>query len=477
MKKIIYFLALAMMAMVLLPQCQQAPKEKKAKYVFYFIGDGMGVNQVNGTEMYLAEKEGKIGLKPLNFTQFPVTNFATTYSKYNSVTCSAAAGTALATGTKTKNGTIGMDSLRRDPLYSVAVQAKKAGKKVGITTSVSVDHATPAAFYAHQPDRNMYYEIATDLPKTGFDLYAGSGFLQPKSKIDSTAAVIYDILRDSGYMVIRGVEEFEAKSAGAAKVVWIEKKDKNKGSLSYAIDREAGDMTLAQITDNAIRFLNHNNDNGFFLMVEGGKIDWACHNNDAATTFNEVVDMSEAIQCALDFYQQHPDETLIVITADHETGGIALGTGKYELNLKALQHQRASLEELTAKIKRLRKEKNNKVSWEEVQALLTENLGFWSDLKLSEKQENELKEVYRNSFQGNDVKLEKSLYSSNEPLAAKAIRLMDAIAMVGWTSGGHSAGVVPVFAIGAGSQLFEGKLDNTDIPRKIAEAGGYVGTR
>ena len=176
--------------------------------MFYFIGDGMGVNQVNGTEMYLAEKEGRIGLKPLNFTQFPVTNFATTYSKYNSVTCSAAAGTALATGTKTKNGTIGMDSLRRDPLYSVAVQAKKAGKKVGITTSVSVDHATPAAFYAHQPDRNMYYEIATDLPKTGFDLYAGGGFLQPTNKKDSTAALIYDILRDSGNMLIRWKEEF-----------------------------------------------------------------------------------------------------------------------------------------------------------------------------------------------------------------------------------------------------------------------------
>ena len=224
MKQIIYFLSLAIIAVVLLPQCQQAPKEKKAKYVFYFIGDGMGVNQVNGTEMYLAETRGRIGIEPLNFTQFPVTNFATTYSKYNSVTCSAAAGTALATGTKTKNGTIGMDSLHKAPLYSVAVQAKKAGKKVGITTSVSIDHATPAAFYAHQPDRNMYYEIATDLPKTGFDLYAGSGFLQLKNKKDTTAIGIYELLKDSGYIVVRGTEEFKAKSAGADKVVYIQKK-------------------------------------------------------------------------------------------------------------------------------------------------------------------------------------------------------------------------------------------------------------
>lgn len=473
MKRTIYLLAFIVFATVLLPQCQQAPQEKKAKYVFYFIGDGMGVNQVNGTEMYLAEKEGRIGIKPLNFTQFPVTSFATTYSKYNSVTCSAAAGTALASGTKTKNGTIGMDSLHKAPLYSVAVKAKNAGKKVGITTSVSIDHATPAAFYAHQPDRNMYYEIATDLPKTGFDLYAGSGFLRPVNKKDSTAAGIFQILQDSGYVIIRGVEEFAEKTKDAGKVVFIQKEEAAPKSLPYAIDRQTGDLTLAQITENAIRFLTKDNDNGFFLMVEGGKIDWACHNNDAATVFNEVADMAEAVQKALDFYQQHPEETLIVITADHETGGIVLGKGPYKLNLQALQHQKASEEQLTEMIKALRKEKNNKVSWEDIQNLLTSNLGFWDSVPLNEKQEEELKEVYKSSFKGGKVELEKNLYSSNEPLAGKAIKILDHIALVGWTSGGHSAGFVPVFAIGAGAELFQGKLDNTDIPLKIAEAAGY----
>jgi len=473
MRKIVYLWGVVIVGFAFLSQCQQVPEEKKARYVFYFIGDGMGVNQVNGTEMYLAEQENRIGIKPLNFTQFPVTNFATTYSKYNSVTCSAAAGTALATGTKTKNGTIGMDSLHQAPLYSVAVQAKKAGKKVGITTSVSVDHATPAAFYAHQPKRSMYYEIATDLPKTGFDLYAGSGFLQVKNRKDSAAPVIYDILRDSGYVLVRGVEEFAAKSGDAAKMVFIQQENANQGSLPYAIDRKAGDLTLAQITENAIEFLSRDNENGFFLMVEGGKIDWACHNNDAATVFNEVADFAEAVQKALDFYQKHPDETLIVITADHETGGVALGTGAYALNLKVLEYQRTSEEELTSKIKALRKGKDNQVSWEEVQNLLTENLGFWNSVKLSGKQEEKLKAVYEDSFKGQQVKLEKSLYSSNEPLAGQAIRILNEIALVGWSSGGHSAGVVPVFAVGAGSSLFQGKLDNTDIPRKIAEAAGY----
>ncbi len=473
MKRIFYFMVFIAVAVMLLPQCQQAPQGKKAKYVFYFIGDGMGVNQVNGTEMYLAEKEGRIGVKALNFTQFPVVNFATTYSKYNSVTCSAAAGTALATGTKTKNGTIGMDSLHKAPLYSVAVKAKEAGKRVGITTSVSVDHATPSAFYAHQPSRSMYYEIGTDLPKTGFDFYAGSGFLQPKSKKDSTAPELTGLIEEAGYKIIRGNEAFEKEYADAAKAVFIQKEGSEKGCLPYAIDRKEGDLTLAQITENAIRFLMKEPNDGFFLMVEGGKIDWACHGNDAATVFEEVVDMAEAVQKALDFYNQHPDETLIVITADHETGGIALGTGRYALNLQALQYQKLSQEQLTHEIQALRTAKKNKVSWEDVRALLSEKLGFWKEVKLSDKQEARLKDIYAKSFGKGGAKMEKDLYAENEQLAAEAIRIMDAIALVGWTSGGHSAGVVPVYAIGAGSQLFTGKLDNTDIPKKIAEAGGY----
>lgn len=100
-------------------------------------------------------------------------------------------------------------------------------------------------------------------------------------------------------------------------------------------------------------------------------------------------------------------------------------------------------------------------------------MGFWKTVPLNEKQEKELKEVYRSSFRGEKVVLEKNLYSSNEPLAGKAVKILNSIALVGWTSGGHSAGVVPVYAIGTGSELFQGKLDNIDIPHKIAQAAGY----
>lgn len=473
MKPKMYLLAFIVFAGLIFAQTECRAQSKTAKYVFFFIGDGMGVNQVNGTEMFIAEKEGKIGVSPLNFSRFPYTTFASTYSVYNSVTCSAAAGTALATGVKTKNGTIGMDSLRKSSLYSVAVKAKKAGKKVGITTSVSIDHATPACFYAHQPDRNMYYEIATDLPKTGFDFYAGAGFLKPQNSKDKNAPSIYTLFKESNYTIAKGYEDFKAKSSKDSKMILMQKDGSNMSNIPYAIDRKPGDLTLSQITESAISFLNKDNKKGFFLMVEGGMIDWASHSNDAATVFNEVKDMADAVQIAYNFYLKHPNETLIVITADHETGGIALGTGKYELNLKALANQKVSQVGLSAKINQLRKEKQNNVTWNDIKDLLKEYMGFWDKVNLTDAQEQLLKEEYIRSFLAKDVKLTQSEYFKDEPMAALAKKILNDIAMVGWTSGGHSAGYVPVYAIGAGAELFSGKLENTDIPKKIAQAAKY----
>ena len=443
-----------------------------AKYVFYFIGDGMGVNQVNGTEMYLAEQEGRIGAKSLLFTSFPVASVATTFSATNSVTDSSAAGTALATGSKTYNGAIGMDD-QKQPLQSVADQAKAAGKKVGVATSVSVDHATPAAFYAHQPDRDMYYEIATDLPKAGFDFYAGGGFLKPTTTADQKEAPsIFPIIEAAGYTVARGLQEYQSKAAEAGKMVLIQKEGAAPDCLPYAIDRQEGDLSLAEITQSAIDFLTKGKDKGFFLMVEGGKIDWACHGNDAATVFHEVVDMDNAIRVAYEFYKKHPKETLIVVTADHETGGLGLGTGPYKLNLKVLDAQKQSQDELSRAITNLRRMRKV-INWEEMKEFLGEKMGFWKELPLNWEQEKMLRDAYEDSFVKKHVVFEESLYAKTEPLAVAAKKVMSQLAYLGWCSGGHSAGYVPVYAIGAGSKLFMGKMDNTDIPKRIAKAARY----
>ena len=232
-------------------------------------------------------------------------------------------------------------------------------------------------------------------------------------------------------------------------------------------------MSLAEITESAISFLTKGKNKGFFLMVEGGKIDWACHANDPATTFNEVIDMDNAIKVAYEFYKKHPKETLIVVTADHETGGLGLGTGKYELHLKSLDSQKKSQDLLSTAITDLRKAKGNKVTWEDAKALLTEMMGFWKELPLTWEQERMLHDEFDQSFTKNHVVFEESLYSKTEPLAACAKRVMSQLAMVGWTSGSHTAGYVPVYAVGAGFKEFAGKYDNTEIPKRIAKVAGY----
>lgn len=452
---------------------------QQAKYVFYFIGDGMGVNQVQGTELYRGELEGKIGITPIWFTQFPYATTATTFSATNGVTDSAAAGTALATGNKTQNGTIGMKQDLQTEVSSVAVWAKNKGCRVGVTTSVSVDHATPAAFYAHDPSRGSYYKIGTDLYKAGFDFYAGSDFIDPNNKDnkDGNSENLYTMAEKNGYTIARGYKDYLKKCKKADKMILFQSEkasEKDRTAIPYAIDRTKDDLTLADITRSAINFLSKNLSKGFFLMVEGGKIDWACHSNDAATAFHEVADMDEAVKVAYEFYSQHPDETLIVVTADHETGGFVLGTGAYKLNLQVLKNQKVSESGFTRILNELRKKYNNNVSWEKVQQALKENFGFWDKVKLNEKQEERLLAKYNDTFKGKEAKLEKSEYAQDEPLAAEAKRIIDEIALVGWTSGGHSAGYVPVFAIGAGADLFQGRIDNTEIPIKIAKAAGYT---
>lgn len=466
MKKISFFLLCSLISVWTYAQ--------EAKYVFFFIGDGMGVNQVQGTELYLGELDGKIGLTPLDFTEFPYATTSSTYSATNGVTDSAAGGTALATGTKTKNGTIGMEQDRQTPIASIAMRAKEKGCRVGIATSVSIDHATPAAFYAHNPNRKNYYQIGKDLFTAGFDFYAGSDFLDPDNHGQGES--LYTLASQYGYTLARGYEDFMAKNEQADKLILLQTEKASatyRDAIPYAIDRREGDLCLSDITSAAIRFLSKDLSKGFFLMVEGGKIDWACHSNDAATAFREVVDLNESIRQALQFYENHPDETLIVISADHETGGLVLGTGAYALNLQALQYQRVSETAFTSILNSLRRQTGNRVTWEQARQALADNFGFWNELKLTEQQAKRLEEVYCRTFTGSDVEMEKSEYAQDEPLAAEAVRIINEIAMVGWVSGGHSAGYVPVFAIGAGADHFQGRMDNVEIPARIAEIAHY----
>lgn len=449
--------------------------EGKAKYVFYFIGDGMGVNQVNAAETYLGAMEGRIGISELCFPSFPYFALVNTQSATNGVTDSAAAGSALASGHKTKNGALGVLKDLTTPVTSLADWAREAGAATGITTSVSVDHATPAAFYAHVGNRGDAYAIGTQLVESKNDFYAGSDFVSPKNPTEG-GPDLYKQAADKGFTIARGYKEYQKKAKKADRMILLQSEaasKKDNGSIPYALDHDKNDLTLTDITRAAVNFLTkkQGEKDGFFLMVEGGKIDWACHANDPVF-ISEVIDMDNAVKVAYEFYQQHPDETLIVVTADHETGGLSLGRGPYELHLDVVGSQRMSIGKLGGELHKLHDKYGDKYNWDVVKTFLSENFGFWTKVNLSDDQTKRLEKAFENIMSGKGTTT-KTLYQKDDELASTVRKIECECALITWGSGGHSNGYVPCFAIGAGAEEFHGRIDNTEISKTIAKVAGW----
>ena len=444
--------------------------QKAPKYVFYFIGDGMGINMVQMTEMYRASVKGELGVDPLVFSNFPVASFGTTYSANSDVTDSAASGTALATGVKTCNSRLGIgpDGSR---LESIAEKARDRGRKVGIVTTDGVNHATPGAFYAHQMDRNMFYEISNDLIASGFDFFAGSHIEKRGRLYDGTKVRdIREVMSENGYKIVYGEDEFEANRKSSEHMVML---PAPKKGLWYQIDRKERDttaMTLACLTKSAIKFLDGKK--GFFLMVEGGNIDGAEHGHDGATAIWEVLGFNDAVAEALSFYNKHKDETLIVVTADHETGGVALDPEKPG-DLALLQYQKRSQEEISGLLdKKVKAAGDHILTWEEAKDFLSEYTGLWTHVPVSWDQEKYLHDTYEFTVAKKELGHQIDLYADNALLVARAVLVLNENAHVHWTTS-HSAGMVPVYAIGVGAEKFAGKMDNAIIPKLISQIANY----
>ena len=447
----------------------------EVKYVFYFIGDGMGVNQINVTETYLAAIKGKIGIEPILMASLPVVGMVNTYSATNGVTDSAAGGTALATGHKTKNGAIGMLEDLQTPCTSIAAWAQKAGAAVGVATTVAITHATPASFYGHQPDRNMYYEIGQDLCKSGYDFFAGSDFHRPNTKEGEPS--LREQAKAAGYTILTGgYKEYEKKGRKADKLILLQSDYQNDklGSdhLPYALDQDKNDLTLEQICRAGINYLMSKQKNGFFFELEGGMIDYACHRNDIGNAINEVLDFDKAIKVAYEFYQQHPDETIIVITADHETGGLVMGKGPYEIHTDLLRFQHKSIDELKWMLNELYKKNPKKFNWAAVEKVLKEEMGFGAGISLSDKQQERL--------QGRWNAIEKAIAENDKvrdrinDLGETAKHIINEVAYISWASGGHSNGYVPIYAVGPGTEVFQGRIDNIEIAPAMAKIAGWT---
>ena len=375
--------------------CQQ--NETKAKYIFLFIGDGMGATHVAVTESYLSHKAGKLGGEQLLMTQFPYYGMATTHSANRHITCSSAAGTAIACGEKANNSTVGVnkDSVA---IESVAYALKKEGYKIGIMSTVPINHATPSAFYAHNISRSNHYEIACEIPQSGFDFFGGAGFLDYNGK-DGDKEPMDSYLEKNGYSVSFGMEEFRRESAGKEKAVFCQSSNRNESADNYVSDGTVeADASMAEMLELTHEFLG--DEEPFFNMGEGGAIDWAAHDNRTMSTIEYMLDFDAAIMVAYEFYQKHPEETLIVVTADHETGGLTLGCGSSRVKWDILEKQ-------------------------------------W----IESGKKNVLDE------EGN--------------------RELNERCSIGWTTGSHTGGAVPVYAIGAGAERFIGRMDNTDIKGKI----------
>jgi alkaline phosphatase len=473
MKKLL-FLSIIFLSLVFLISCSNTSKPqtaKKAKYVFLFIGDGMGYSHIALTEAYLANLEDEIGVKKLVMSEFPVHGVCNTFCETRQITGSAAAGTAIATGKKTGVGIISKSSDRTLDYKSLAYKLKESGYKIGIISNVAINHATPATFYANADKRSMYYEIGVQLPTSGFDFFGGGGFHYPEGRSNDMKN-LYDYTHEYGYNIYRNVLDFD-NSICEIPCMFVNSILLNEAEMPFAIDPNyKKSVSLSDFLGTAINSLN--SEDGFFIMLESGKIDWAGHGNDAGGIIHEMLEFDKAIAKAYEFYLEHPDETLIIVSSDHETGGLSLGNAvnEYQSDFKFLQNQKYSQSYIEKEIYNFM---NNSPEFSEL-LLVIDTLCFNNTINFSDNELSKLKLAYDYSTSGitnlnNEALYE--IYGGYHPVVSALFNIINTRAGVGFNTWSHTAVPVPVMAIGAGSKQFDNYFDNTEISKKILDAMGF----
>ena len=449
-------LLLSLFALVALGVAAQSPK-----YIFYYIGDGMGMGPIVAAQNYnrLILKNDK----PLTMMQMPVVGWALTYSASSDITDSAAAGTALVTGSKTKNYMLGMNA-DTVAVTSIAKILHDSGYGVAIATSVAPDDATPGAFFAHVPNRSMTYQIGCDMAASGYEFVAGAGLRGTET--DGKPNDLLDRFAAEGVQIVRGPEG--AASITAARALLLNNEGSSRSNIGYTIDSIQGTLTLPLIASTALKQLERTSPDKFFMMIEGGNIDHALHGNDAGASIKEIINFDEALKVAYDFYLAHPDETLIVVTADHDTGGMAIvrsgGIGN-------IDYQKVSKEEFSNFCKAMLKTRNI-FTWDDMKAYMSENLGFFTHIPVSEADETKLKKLFDDTFELRNTADQKTLYANFNAFAVEVFNMFNNAVGVTFCTTSHAGNAVPVFAVGVGADLFKGFNNNTDLPAAILKAVG-----
>ena len=465
------------------------------KYVFLFIGDGMSYPQIQSTADYLGaltdedywqaqpsldDNQGAIldGPSYLNFMNFEAAGSAVTYDSNSFAPDSASTATSIATGYKTYSGSINVDETGTVKYETIAEKLhEQKGYSVGVITSVNLNHATPAAFYAHQASRSSYYEIGLELIESDFEYFAGGGLLSPTGS-EGDQEDLYQLAAEAGYTVTRTQADAEKVGADTEKAILIDEHLADSDAMAYEIDRTEDMWSLADYVSKGIEVLSDDED-GFFMMCEGGKIDWACHANDAGSTIHDTVALADAVQVAIDFAAEHPEETLILVTGDHETGGLTIGFAgtDYDTYLDLLESQKISYAKFDSDY--VAKYKENKTSFEDVMKDVTKLFGLKTEgeegdkLVLTEYELEQLRAAYEKSVNGTAASQyeqeEYVLYGTYEPLSVTITHIINNKSGVSFTSYSHTGLPVAVLAHGVNAEVFNGYYDNTEIYDKLAD--------
>lgn len=419
---------------------------KAPKYVFLFIGDGMSYPQIQSTSDFLGalndadyrqaqpsldDNGGAIldGPEYLNFMNFEAAGSAVTYDSNSFAPDSASTATSISTGYKTYSGSINVDETGTISYETIAEQLHaQKGYSVGVITSVNLNHATPAAFYAHQASRNDYYDIGLELIDSGFEYFAGGGLLKPTGA-EGDQADLYALAEKAGYHVVKTQAEAEQVTGGP--VVIIDEHLADSDAMAYEIDR----------TDDM----------------------WA---------------LADAVQVAIDFAKEHADETLILVTSDHETGGLTIGFAgtDYDTYLDLLESQKISYAKFDSDY--VSRYKEDKTSFEDVLKDVEALFGLkpqgeeGDKLVLTDYELEQLRAAYEKSVNGTAASQyeqeEYVLYGTYEPLSVTLTHIINNKSGISFTSYSHTGLPVAVLAHGVNAGQFNGYYDNTQIYHKLA---------
>lgn len=411
---------------------QNSSAQQQPRNIIMVVADGMGPAYTTAYRNF-ADNPETPDIEDVVFDHMLTGNASTHPAPVSGyVTDSAAAATALATGVKSYNGAIGVDA-NKQPVESVLQRAKQLGLRTGVAVTSQINHATPASYLAHNESRKNYNAIADSI----FDDRINDGFVADVMLGGGTSYFARDdrdltaLFADNGYQYVDDYDQLATLPAGTDVLGLFA-----PVGLPAALD-DSNPHRLSFLTKNAIKHLE--DPEGFFLLVEASQVDWAGHANDIGSAMAEMDDLAVTMEYLQNYVETHPD-TLVVLTADHSTGGLTIGAdGIYEWHPEYLRNMKASVSSIAV----------NMVSEASPAAYAEAQLGF--------------------TFEDDDSALVDSIaalpdFEARET-ALKAF--LDKKTNTGWTTGGHTGVDVEVFAFGAGADAFAGQLDNTDIAKQF----------